>query len=154
MAHQPIVEIRAATPDDAASVRALVRAAYAKWVPLIGREPMPMRADYEHAIREHKIDILCIDGTMAGLIEMIVHPDHLWIENVAIAPEHQSKGLGRHLMAHAEQTAAAGERRELRLLTNGAFEANIALYKAIGYVVDRVEPFLDGTTVYMSKRIG
>ena len=34
--------LRRATPRDAEAVRALTRAAYAKWVPLIGREPRPM----------------------------------------------------------------------------------------------------------------
>jgi ribosomal protein S18 acetylase RimI-like enzyme len=153
MTHRPVTEIRTATPLDTVPVQDLVRAAYAKWVPLIGREPAPMKADYDRAIREHRIDILYVDGRMVGLIETVMHPDHLWIENVAITPERQGKGLGRHLLAHAETTAAAAGRFELRLLTNGAFEANIALYKALGYRVDKSEPFLSGTAVFMSKRI-
>jgi hypothetical protein len=57
------------------------------------------------------------------------------------------------LLAHAERTARAVGRAELRLLTNAAFEANVALYEKAGYrIVDR-EPFLNGTTVYMSKTL-
>ena len=41
----------------------------------------------------------------------------------------------------------------LRLLTNTAFEANVSLYKRFGYVVDREEPFMNGVTVYMSKKL-
>ena len=37
--------VRRATAADVANVRALTRSAYAKWVSLIGREPMPMTAD-------------------------------------------------------------------------------------------------------------
>ena len=37
--------LRRAVADDAAAVRVLTREAYAKWVPVIGREPLPMRAD-------------------------------------------------------------------------------------------------------------
>jgi hypothetical protein len=48
--------LRRATPDDAAAVRDLVRAAYAKWVPVLGREPKPMTADYDQAIRNHILD--------------------------------------------------------------------------------------------------
>ena len=33
------VELRQAMATDAAAIRELTRAAYAKWVPLIGREP-------------------------------------------------------------------------------------------------------------------
>ncbi|MBV8794861.1 MAG: GNAT family N-acetyltransferase, partial [Hyphomicrobiales bacterium] len=81
------VEIRPAVLEDAAGIRALTRAAYAKWVPLIGREPLPMQADYERAVVEHTIDLLNVDGALAGLIETMLQPDHLWIENIAVAPE-------------------------------------------------------------------
>ena len=45
--------LRRARVEDAAAIRALSRAAYGKWVPLIGREPKPMTADYGKAVREH-----------------------------------------------------------------------------------------------------
>ena len=50
------VELRRAGLGDAAAVRALTRSAYAKWVPVIGREPKPMTADYAEAVRRHAID--------------------------------------------------------------------------------------------------
>ena len=149
-----ITEIRAAVPANAAMIRALVRAAYARWVPILGREPLPMNADYQRAVQEHQIDVLYVDGRMMGLIEMIIYPDHLWIENVAITPESQGKGFGRQLLDHAERRAARAGCPEIRLLTNAAFEANVALYRAIGYDIDRQEAFMGGTTVYMRKRIG
>ena len=43
--------IRRAGPSDALAVRELTRQAYAKWVPVIGREPTPMTADYERIVR-------------------------------------------------------------------------------------------------------
>jgi ribosomal protein S18 acetylase RimI-like enzyme len=149
----PDVAIRPAVAADAAGIRELTRAAYAKWVALIGREPLPMQADYERALREHEIDLLTIGGDLAGLIETIVHPDHLWIENVAVAPERQGRGYGRLLLAHAERRATAARRGEIRLKTNAAFAANLALYEKLGYAIDRTEPFRGGTAVHMSKRI-
>jgi ribosomal protein S18 acetylase RimI-like enzyme len=146
-------QIRSATPADAAAIRNIVRAAYAKWVPALGREPLPMQADYERAVREHQIDLLYIDGQMVGLIEMIVRSDHLFIENVAVSPEHQGQGLGRRLLAHAERVALARGYRDIRLLANAVFESNISLYKAVGYRIDREEPFMGGISVYMSKKV-
>lgn len=145
--------LRAATPADVTAVSALVRAAYAKWIPLIGREPLPMRADYAAAVREHAIDLLHDDGELVGLIETIAHPDHLFIENVAVRPQSQGRGFGRRLLAHAEEKARAFGLGELRLLTNAAFEANIRLYEATGYRIDRRESFMGGVTVHMSLRI-
>ena len=147
------VEIRSAVLADAASIRALTRAAYAKWVALIGREPLPMQADYERAVAEHTIDLLIVDGALAGLVETILRPDHLWIENVAVAPEQQGRGFGRLLLDHAERRAIHAGRPEIRLLTNQAFAANLELYARRGYIVNRTEPFRGGTTVHMSKRI-
>ena len=152
IAHQ--FEIRPVRPDEANAIRDLVRAAYAKWMPVIGREPLPMQADYERAVREHEIDVLHVGGRLLGLIETIRRTDHLWIENLAVHPEAQGRGLGRHLLAHAEAKAATVGLAELRLLTNEAFAANVALYQTIGYRIDRREPFQGGITVYMSKNVG
>jgi ribosomal protein S18 acetylase RimI-like enzyme len=145
--------LRRAAAADAAAVRALTREAYAKWVPLIGREPKPMQADYERAVEEHRIDLALLNGALAGLIETIDQPDHLLIENVAVAPAFQGRGLGRRLMAHAEQVAAGQDHAEIRLYTNARFAENVALYRRLGYRVEREEEGPLGVTVYMSKRL-
>ncbi len=153
MTPAPTIEIRPAALEDAARIRDLTRAAYAKWAALIGREPLPMQADYDRAVREHAIDLLTVGGVLAGLVETIVRPDHLWIENVAVAPGRQGRGYGRKLLARAEARAAEAGRGEIRLQTNAAFAANLALYAKLGYGIDRTEPFRGGTAVTMSKRI-
>ncbi len=144
---------RSATPDDAAAIRDLVRAAYAKWVPVLGREPRPMQADYEAAVREHEFEIVERDGDTVALIETMLHDDHLWIENIAVSPAAQGQGLGTLLLERAEARARAAGRAELRLLTNGKMDVNIVLYRRVGFTLDKEEPFGDGTVVYMSKRL-
>jgi ribosomal protein S18 acetylase RimI-like enzyme len=146
-------EMRQAVAGDAAAIRALTRAAYAKWVPVIGREPLPMVADYEAAVAKHRFDLLYVDGTLAALIETIAKDDHLLIENVAVDPAFQKRGLGRKLMAHAETVAVQAGYALIRLYTNKSFAENVTLYQRLGYVVDREEEFRGGFTVYMSKRI-
>ena len=122
-------------------------------MPLIGREPKPMTADYEAALRDHRIDLLYADGTLAGLIETIPGADHLLIENVAVSPAFQGQGLGRRLVAHAEALAAAQGRAEIRLYTNKRFAENVRLYATLGYRLAREEPFSGGIVVHMSKRV-
>lgn len=147
------IRFRAAEAADAVAIRDIVRAAYAKWVPAIGREPLPMRADYEKAVAEHPFDLAVAQDRIVGMLETMLADDHLWIENVCVAPDAQGRGIGRLLLERAEHKAREAGRDELRLLTNGAFEANVSLYRRQGYTVDREEPFMNGTTVYMSKRI-
>ena len=147
-------EIRRAAAADASAIRELTRAAYAKWVPVIGREPKPMGADYGVAVRDHLIDLLYVAGELVGLIETIAEADHLLIENVAVAPGFQGRGYGRRLVAHAERLAAFLGHREVRLYTNQRFAANLALYRKLGYRINREEAFKGGVVVHMSKTLG
>ena len=148
------IELRQAMATDATAIRELTRDAYAKWVPLIGREPKPMTADYAEAVHNHRIDLLHLEGTLAALIETIAEADHLLVENVAVSPGFQGRGLGRKLMAHAEQLAAAAGYREIRLYTNKLFAENVALYRRLGYRIDREEVLAHGIAVHMSKPVG
>ncbi len=145
--------LRAATPADAAAIRALTRAAYARWVPLIGREPKPMGADYDAAVRNHRIDLLEIDGAIAALIEMIPAADHLLIENIAVAPDQQGRGLGRRLLAHAEAVARDLGVAEMRLYTNQRFAENIGLYRRCGYRITQEEVVPVGVVTHMAKAL-
>jgi ribosomal protein S18 acetylase RimI-like enzyme len=148
------MQIKRAALQNAEAVRRLVREAYSQWIPVIGREPMPMKVDYEGAVRDHEIELLYADGDLVALIEVIVKLDHLFIENVAVSPRRQRQGFGRYLLSHVEERARKENLGELRLLTNEAFETNIRLYESVGFRIDRTEPFAGGgTTVYMSKAL-
>ena len=146
--------MRRAGAGDADAVRALTRAAYAKWVPVVGREPRPMGADYARAVCDHRIDLLYLDGVLVALIETVDEADCLLIENVAVAPDHQGRGLGRHLLAHAETIAAAAGHGRIRLYTNQLMATNLSLYARLGYGVDGEEAFPGAVAVHMSKAVG
>jgi GNAT superfamily N-acetyltransferase len=148
------IQLRRASVADVDAIRALTRAAYAKWVALIGREPVPMTADYDAAILTHRFDLLERDGRLVALIETVDEGDQLLIENVAVAPAFQGQGLGRALLAHAERLAAELGRPRLRLFTNRRFAENIRLYQSVGYVIDREEDVGFAVRVHMSKRAG
>ncbi len=147
------VTLRQAMAADAPAIRALTRAAYAKWVPLIGREPKPMGADYDAAVAQHRFDLRFVGDTLAALVETIREADHLLIENVAVSPDFQGRGYGRRLVAHAEAVAAESGFAEVRLYTNKLFTENVRLYRRLGYVVDREEVIPAGTVVHMSRRL-
>lgn len=152
---QPLpLTLHRAVAEDAATVRDITRAAYARWVPLIGREPLPMTADYDRAVQDHRIDLLRRGEETLALIETMLREDHLWIENIAVLPAAQGQGLGRLLLGHAETLAREHGRGEVRLLTNAAFGGNVALYEHHGYVVTAREAFRGGITVWMRKRLG
>ena len=143
--------LRRAVPGDAAAIAALTQQAYAKWIPVIGRAPKPMTADYDAALRDHLIDLLYVGDDLAALIEMILEPDHLLIENLAVAPAFQGGGHGRRLLAHAEELAASRGFGEVKLYTNKLFVENIRFYERLGYRQEREEPFRGGFITHMNK---
>ena len=145
--------IRLATNGDVEIATRLTMQAYSKWIPVIGREPLPMKADYALAIRDHRIDLLCIGPEVVALVETIARPTDLLIENVAVAPRFQKRGYGRRMLAHAEQLAVRGGLSEVRLYTNAKFISNLRLYGSLGYEVEREEPLNGGMAIHMLKRV-
>lgn len=151
-------DIRRAGPGDAEAIRALVHEAYAKWIPLIGRLPTPMGADYAQAVLRHRFDLLDVGDELAALIETVPEADHLMIVNVAVRPAFQGRGFGVRLLRHAEDIATAAGLSMLRLYTNKHYAANLRLYASLGYQVEREEPYAgagktraDDIVVHMAK---
>lgn len=141
-----------AGPQDVAAIRELVDAAYGKWVPLIGRKPWPMTVDYAAAVTRHDIQLLHIDGVLAGLVETI-RDDAFVVENLAVAPHFQKQGIGDKLLRLAEQDAAALGYDSVRLYTNARFTENIAFYQRRGYRMESEEQLADGMLVNMIKTL-
>lgn len=147
-------ELRQATPADAAAIRELTRAAYAKWVPLGGREPKPMTVDYDAAVHVHRFDLLHLEGALAALIETVDEGEVLLVENLAVAPARQGCGLGTRMLALADELALSQGKRRVRLYTNKLWAENIALYLKLGYVIDGEEDVRPGIVrVHMSKAL-
>ncbi len=149
----PAPILRRATADDADAIRNLVASAYGKYVPLIGRTPMPMLVDYAEAVMEHEVWVLDAGGALAGVIELVPHDDQLWVENVAIAPEQQGRGFGRRLLAHAEDEARRVHLPAVGLLTNERYVENIAMYTRYGYGETHRAPHLGTDLVYFRKPV-
>ena len=122
-----------ATPGDAPAVTECVRAAYAGYVARIGREPAPMTADYAALIGAGEVWLARADDEVAGVLVLRPQPPALLVENVAVAPGHQGRGLGRALMAFAEDHARAEGLGEVVLYTNERMTENLRLYPALGY---------------------
>jgi len=144
--------VRRARLEDAEIVTEITRKAYSKWVSLIGREPKPMVVDYREAIANHLIELYEESGVVHGLIELIPSEQHLLIENVAVVPTSQGKGIGHVLLEHASSVAEQLDLPELRLYTNAVFAGNIAYYSKHGYTECKREHIASGDEVVHMKR--
>lgn len=148
------VAIRRATPEDVEQIGALTAAAYAQWVPVMGREPVPMATNYVDAIAKHIVAVLENDDVMCGVLELVSEKDHVLIDNIAVHPDQQRRGFGRTLMNHAESTARALGHSEVRLYTNALFTSKLQFYDALGYSVLETSVMIPGSiTVHLHKML-
>lgn len=132
-----VAHLRAAAPADAARLREIARAAYQKYVPRIGREPMPMGADFAGQIAAARVIVVEADGTVAGYMVAWAECDAYYIDNIAVDPAHQGRGLGRMLIACAVRATRQHGLGAIRLYTNAAMRENLAIYARIGFVETR-----------------
>jgi ribosomal protein S18 acetylase RimI-like enzyme len=130
--HKP--HIRKATEGDAARMRTIARAAYAKYVPRIGREPSPMVADYEAEVAANRAVVIEAAGSVRGYMIASPEPDAYFIDNIGVDPECQGGGLGRCLIDHAVSQADRLGLPALRLYTNALMTENLSMYAHIGFV--------------------
>jgi ribosomal protein S18 acetylase RimI-like enzyme len=127
------LRIRPASADDHDSVRELVRRAYTMYIARMGMEPAPMRSDYAALIREDAVTVAVDRGEIVGVLVLRRQPDSLLLENVAVAPERQGHGIGRTLIAFAEQRALQLSLAKVTLYTNALMTENLSLYQRLGY---------------------
>ncbi|EPX78865.1 GNAT family N-acetyltransferase [Salipiger mucosus] len=147
------LSLETATPSDLDAVKALVEAAYRPWVAEVGLEPGPLHDDYAARIAAGQVRLAQVDGRLAGLLVLIQAGDHLLLDNVAIAPGMQGRGLGRALVDKAEETAWRLGLPEVRLYTHARMTSNIALYERLGFHETHRVTEKGFDRVYMAKPV-
>lgn len=128
------ITTRPAREGDLDAVRELAVAAYEIYVERIGRPPAPMTADYAEAIGAGTLWVAEDGSRIVGLLVLRPESDHLLLDNVAVHPDAQGRGVGRRLLKLAEERARADGYSEIRLYTNEAMTENLAYYPRHGYV--------------------
>src|SRR3984885_221237 len=130
---EPAVTVRRATPADVPALYVVANEAYLLYVPRIGRMPAPMTADYSAAVQSGQAWVAEVDGQVLGLLVLVVCQGYLLIENIAVLPSAQRRGIGARLLTLAEDEARANGLGEIRLYTNEGMTENLAYYPRHGY---------------------
>jgi ribosomal protein S18 acetylase RimI-like enzyme len=146
-------QIRVASMADCQAVEAIVQAAYAPYVPRIGRKPGPMLDDYPRLIRENRVYVLVMEEVIFGLLVLISQDKSMLLDNVAVSPGAQGRGYGRMLLEFAEHSAVDAGHDAISLYTNEAMAENIALYSRFGFVETHRAEEKGLRRVYMTKSL-
>jgi GNAT superfamily N-acetyltransferase len=145
--------IRIADVTDLAGVEAVVAAAYAHYIPRIGRKPGPMLDDYAALIRDGRVHVIGDADAVQAVLVLIPETAAMLLDNIAVAPSAQGLGLGRRLLAFAEQAARDAGYPCIRLYTHEMMTENVTLYARIGYVETHRGEERGFRRVYMTKRL-
>ena len=146
--------LRRAEAGDLASLLALQRAAYAKNRPLLGVEPLPLLADYAAVMHDMEVWVSEKDARLVGALILEPRADDLLIWSIAADPAVQGSGLGRALLAAAEQRARQLGRTVARLYTGTPLGHLVAWYGRHGFAVERIEALSDRSITHMIKYLG
>ena len=125
--------IRQAQMADCQAIEGCVRAAYAKYLTRMDKEPAPLQADYKALIAQGIVSMVTDGEAVRGVLVMMPEGQSMFVENIAVDPRYQGQGLGRMLMAFVEQQARAEGLREIRLYTNELMTENLRFYQQLGF---------------------
>lgn len=104
-----------------------------RYVPRIGRVPAPMAADFLAHVQAGQTQVAEVDHQVMGYLIAFSREDDYFVENVAVDPDGAGKGIGKALMALAEDQARSAGRGKIVLYTNARMHENFPFYVALGY---------------------
>lgn len=111
-----------------------------------------MQDDYAARIAAKQAWVLEDAGALLGVVVLEDRDDALLLDNIAVAT--RGAGHGRELLDFVEAEARRRGYLAVRLFTNARMEANIALYRARGFVETRRTPLGWRIRVDMIKALG
>ncbi|MDD9884985.1 MAG: GNAT family N-acetyltransferase [Gammaproteobacteria bacterium] len=151
------INLRPATAADAESIARCVDAAYRHYIQRIGKPPGPMLNDYAQVVRRHHVFVAEVDGDssgmLAGVLVLMQTVNGMLLDNLAVHPEHQRRGLGRRLLRLAESETRALGRAHLELYSHERMTESIDFYRRAGYVETARRTEHGYHRVYMRKML-
>jgi N-acetylglutamate synthase-like GNAT family acetyltransferase len=106
-----------------------------------------MLQDYSNVIRTSQVHVAEREGSILGVLELLVTDQGFLLESIAVDPSAQGTGIGRRLLLLAEHEAKRQGFDSIYLMTNEKMTENQELYARIGYVL------FDRQTVHGYSRV-
>ena len=149
--------LREAGEADAEALAAVIRAAFEEYR---GRLDPPSGALAETAatvrekMRTAQAVVALASQVPVGCAFLRPEEGRLYLFRLAVLPGHRGRGLGRALLAHAEERARALGLPRVRLGVRAALARQIAYYEDLGYrrVGDGTHPGYAGPTYLLLER--
>ncbi len=143
--------IRTANPSDLADVFTCRELAFGSTGSNKYRQDVRLGGQLEEQVRDGAVHIICDPERILGYVSFAQVFNHLFIESIAILPEHQRKGLGSQLLEFVEGVAIKRDIGSIKLFADEKNTGNIAFYDNRGYQKTGSCEELDFCRVFYSK---
>lgn len=124
--------LRPAMQADLPLMVAVINAAFAPYIAVIGQRPAPMLADHAAHIAAGQV-WLAETPRGAGIMVAFPKAGAFELDILAVSPAAQGQGMGRALLDQCEILARSAGLPALTLYTNAAMQGALALYRRAGF---------------------
>lgn len=150
------VEIRTATPGDAAAIAELTHRAFASQCELYGIADLPPMADTADSVCDAMtsgIVLVALDGArIVGAVRGELREGVCHVGRLVVEPTAQRRGIGRSLATAIETRFPAAERFEI--FTGHRSAVPLRLYESLGFQRERVEKVAPGLDLVFLRKSG
>ena len=128
------IDIRQAIAAEAGAVTDCVCQAFIRYSAEIGKHPQPMLDDYNALIAEGRVYVALKDNRLVGVLVISTDAEGFCIETLAAHPQLQGQGVGKALIAYAENLARLRKAASLYLSTHVVMWQSQDIYRHLGFV--------------------
>ncbi len=147
------LNIRKAKIEDVSAVKQIVTHAYRHYIERLGKLPGPMLDNYEAIIGDHLVYVAELNEEILGLVVLMEDHTPILLDNIAVGPGEQGKGIGTKLLHFAEKIAVDRGHHSIQLYTNELMHENIEYYDRHGYNITARIKEKGYNRIYMSKTL-
>ena len=141
---------RRAVAEDHKIIIAIAQKAYEKYVERMGKEPAPMRP----VIQKEDVVFICEDNKQIIAFAILVKiNDQIILDNIAVDPSHQKKGIGNNFIKFIEQYLIKKKFDKYQLYTNEKMFENIKWYQKIGFKIFKKVTEKGYNRIYFEKEL-
>jgi len=145
--------IRVAQPSDVSAIQTCADAAYQPYIERMNKKPAPMVANFDNQVAKGIVSVAMQHSELVGYVVYYPVANIMHLENVAVVPRHAGAGVGKRLIRHVENQAAANGFTCVELYTNELMHENLAMYPKLGYVETERKTQSGFNRVFFSKTV-
>ena len=148
--------IRLAMTTEVPAIKLIAQKSFERYVPLIGKPPAPMNADFSVHVLKATVFIAQSEKKQDSVLgyAIVLKRDGKWcLDNIAVSPEARGRGVGSALIVACETFLQKRGVQRYHLYTNEAMEQNLTWYPEIGFV-EMARRLEDGfSRIYFTKEM-